>query len=67
MLMRFADGTNLKYGLAGFWLQNQLQCSQKNDLRVYQTYHDARPFAHVINLTGFMALQTKDTSSVLSL
>jgi hypothetical protein len=52
---------NLKYGLADFWLAKPITMLSKINLRVYQTYFDACPYPHVINLNWYYGTEDGKT------
>ena len=52
---------NLKYGLAEFWMAKPITMLSKNDLRVYQTYHDGCPYPHAVNLNWYYGTEDGKT------
>ena len=49
---------DLKYGLAGYWQARRTSMLSKQDVRIYQTYFNLRPYPHVVNYNWYFG--TKD-------
>jgi hypothetical protein len=48
----------LKNGLAGYWEARKITMLSRQDIRIYQTYENLRPFHHVVNQNWYYG--TKD-------